>query len=80
MAPLERPGRTLRERVEAYERRLIKVALQRAGGSQRRAAGALGVGPTTLHMKLKRLGIVVRHMVEVSHSEDRTLERGTRLP
>jgi DNA-binding NtrC family response regulator len=31
--------------------------LQKTGGNQRRAAAELGVLPTTLHEKLKRLGI-----------------------
>ena len=38
-------ARTLKGRVQAYERRLIKVALERAGGNQHRAALALGVRP-----------------------------------
>jgi transcriptional regulator with GAF, ATPase, and Fis domain len=80
MAPLARPGRTLRERVEAYERHLIRAALQQANGSQRRAALALGVRPTTLCMKLKRLGILVRRVVELSDRKDRTLEEGARPP
>jgi len=62
---IERP-RTLKARVEAYERRLIMVALERAGGNQHRAAQVLGVRPTTLNEKLKRLGIgVVRHVVDL---------------
>jgi DNA-binding NtrC family response regulator len=47
----------LRSRVLAYERRLIAVALAEAGGNQRRAARLLGILPTTLHEKLKRLGL-----------------------
>ena len=50
-------GMNLKARLEAYERRLIESALQAAGGHQRRAAAALGVLPTTLHEKLKRLGL-----------------------
>jgi DNA-binding NtrC family response regulator len=48
---------TLRELVDAYERRLIEDALRASDGNQRRAAQALGVLPTTLHEKMKRLGI-----------------------
>ncbi len=51
---------TLRDLVDAYERRLIEEALRTAGGNQRRAAQALGVLPTTLHEKMKRLGLVRR--------------------
>ena len=47
---------TLRDLVDAYERRLIEDALRGPGGNQRRAAAALGVLPTTLHEKMKRLG------------------------
>lgn len=50
----------LRDRVEAYERRLIEDALRATGGNQRRAAQSLGVLPTTLHEKMKRLGLVRR--------------------
>lgn len=66
ITPAVRPARTLKGRVEAYERRLILRALERAGGNQHRAALALGVRPTTLNEKLKRLGIgVVRHVVQL---------------
>jgi two-component system, NtrC family, response regulator HydG len=51
---------TLRDLVDAYERRLIEEALRSTGGNQRRAARALGVLPTTLHEKMKRLGLVRR--------------------
>ncbi len=51
---------TLKVMVEVYERRLIEDALSRAGGHQRRAARALGVLPTTLHEKMKRLGLLSR--------------------
>jgi DNA-binding NtrC family response regulator len=43
--------------VRDYERRLIVEALVASRGSQRRAAVALGVSPTTLSMKMKRLGL-----------------------
>lgn len=51
---------TLRDLMDAYERRLIEEALRATGGNQRRAAQALGVLPTTLHEKMKRLGLVRR--------------------
>jgi two-component system, NtrC family, response regulator HydG len=53
-------GMTLRNLVNAYERRLIEDALRATGGNQRQAARSLGVLPTTLHEKMKRLGLVRR--------------------
>jgi len=50
-------GHSLKSRVEAYERHLIEVALAATSGNQRRAAAALGLLPTTLHEKMKRLGL-----------------------
>jgi DNA-binding NtrC family response regulator len=49
------PG--LKERLRAYERQLIRDALERAGGNQRRAAMILGCLPTTLNEKMRRLGL-----------------------
>ena len=51
------PVEGLKERVAAYERRLIEEALWLAGGNQRRAAAALGCLPTTLNEKRRRLGL-----------------------
>jgi transcriptional regulator with GAF, ATPase, and Fis domain len=51
------PQASLRELVEAYERRLIIEALVRAHGNQRRAAVELGCLPTTLNEKMRRLGL-----------------------
>jgi two-component system response regulator HydG len=51
---------TLKTMVAAYERRIIEEALHAAKGNQRRAARALGVLPTTLHEKMKRLGLLHR--------------------
>ena len=53
-------GESLKMRVEAYERRLIEAALAASSGNQRRAAAALGLLPTTLHEKMKRLGLLRR--------------------
>src|SRR5687768_11154940 len=39
----------------AYERNLLQWALARTGGNQKEAAALLGIRPTTLHEKLKRL-------------------------
>jgi DNA-binding NtrC family response regulator len=51
---------TLKAMLEAYERRIIEEALRATEGNQRRAALALGVLPTTLHEKMKRLGLLPR--------------------
>lgn len=51
---------TLKELLETYERRLIEEALQVSQGNQRRAARSLGLLPTTLHEKMKRLGLLRR--------------------
>jgi DNA-binding NtrC family response regulator len=59
----EQEVRNLRERVAGYERSLIEEALGAAGGNQRRAAAALGVLPTTLHEKMRRLGLSDAHRV-----------------
>jgi two-component system response regulator HydG len=57
-------GPTLKHLVEAYERHVIEDALRTASGNQRRAARALGVLPTTLHEKMKRLGLLRRVEME----------------
>ena len=57
-------GPTLKHLVEAYERHVIEDALRTTSGNQRRAARALGVLPTTLHEKMKRLGLLRRAEVE----------------
>ena len=50
-------SRGLKEKMEDFEREIILAALAEAGGHQRRAAAALGVLPTTLCEKMKRLGL-----------------------
>lgn len=50
-------GLSLGEAVAAYERRLIREALDRSAGVQRQAARLLGMRPTTLNEKIKRLGL-----------------------
>lgn len=47
--------------LDSYERNLIEHALRDAGGNQRRAAATLGILPTTLCEKMKRLGIRSRY-------------------
>lgn len=51
------PGRNYHEAVEDFERALIRWALDAAEGVQRRAAEKLGLKPTTLNERMKRLGI-----------------------
>jgi len=49
--------RDLKQLLESYERALIMTALAASGGNQRRAARSLGILPTTLNEKMKRLGL-----------------------
>lgn len=49
------PG--LKDVLADYERRLICAALEKHRGHQRRAAAAMGILPSTLVEKMKRLGI-----------------------
>lgn len=50
----DRPA-TFHEMVHAFEASLILAALKGSRGNQRRAAAALGILPTTLCEKMKRL-------------------------
>ena len=50
-------GVRLTEAVLRYERDLIEAALRKTGGIQKKAAEILGLKPTTLNEKIKRLGI-----------------------
>jgi len=50
-------GVGLYDAVNRYERQLIESALRRAAGVQKQAAKILGLKPTTLNEKIKRLGI-----------------------
>jgi DNA-binding NtrC family response regulator len=45
--------------VSRYERQLIESALRKTGGVQKQAAEILGLKPTTLNEKIKRLGIIL---------------------
>jgi DNA-binding NtrC family response regulator len=62
-----RPG--LKALLEGYEKSLILEALQASGGHQRRTAARLGILPTTLHEKMKRLGLLRSHRPERPVSE-----------
>ena len=57
----------LRDKLRDYERQLIVAALSAAGGNQRRAARSLGVLPSTLCEKMKRLGIRSRTVYSVEN-------------
>jgi DNA-binding NtrC family response regulator len=48
---------TLKERVEAFERGLLREALHRAGNNRSQAARELGISRVTLHDKLKKYGL-----------------------
>jgi transcriptional regulator with PAS, ATPase and Fis domain len=50
-------GSSLREEVEALERRRIHEALEQAGQSKRKAASLLGLSRTGLYTKLRKYGI-----------------------
>ena len=54
----------LQEEVQRYEMELIRSALQRTRGNQRRAAKLLGVKVTTLNCKIKRYGITTAELHE----------------
>lgn len=47
----------LSKKVRKYEADLIKAALAKTGGNQRRAAQLLNIKPTTLNLKIKQLEI-----------------------
>jgi DNA-binding NtrC family response regulator len=49
----------LQDEVHRFEAAIIRCALQKTGGRQRRAARLLGVKVTTLNTKIKRLNILV---------------------
>lgn len=48
---------TFNKAMENYERQMIEEALKRYGGVQKKAAECLGIKPTTLNEKIKKLGI-----------------------
>jgi DNA-binding NtrC family response regulator len=52
-------GPDLKTLVNEYERQLILSALGATRGHQRRAARCLGISPSSLHEKMRRLGIKV---------------------
>jgi len=54
---IEKGSFDLYEKVREFEIKLIKAALLKTSGNQRRAAFLLGVKVTTLHNKIKTYGI-----------------------
>ena len=56
--PAGMEAQPLKAVVAAFEKSLIERALRRHDGNQKRAAQALGVNPTTLHEKMKRMGLL----------------------
>jgi len=70
-------GANLKDLVEAYERQLIESALAATAGNQRRAAAALGLLPTTLHEKMKRLGLIRHRRVLGGLPAEHTAEAAT---
>jgi DNA-binding NtrC family response regulator len=75
----EEPG-DLKSRLLAYERGLITAALAAAGGNQRRAARQLGILPTTLHEKMKRLGLRADAFLPPGARREATGPGAERLP
>jgi DNA-binding NtrC family response regulator len=63
---MDASGPDLKSRLQAYERELIESALIATAGNQRRAAARLGLLPTTLHEKMKRLGLHPRPAVQAA--------------
>ena len=53
----------LQEEVQRFEAALIRAALIKTGGKQRRAARLLGSKVTTLNTKIKRYGIDVNRLL-----------------
>jgi len=47
----------LRDRTQAFQKKIIQAALKKTKGVQNKAAAVLGVKPTTLNEMIKRLGI-----------------------
>jgi DNA-binding NtrC family response regulator len=64
-----RSSEGLKALVSAYERQLIETALAAAEGNQRRAAASLGLLPTTLHEKMKRLGLLRRSLASLAEHQ-----------
>jgi DNA-binding NtrC family response regulator len=57
LAPEFLGQRSFKSLVFEYERSLILQALEKTGGNKRQAAAILQILPTTLHEKMRRLGL-----------------------
>lgn len=68
------PRIDLKTRLLAYERDLITAALAATGGNQRRAARRLSILPTTLHEKMKRLGLRAEAFMPAVPGSESSLE------
>lgn len=60
----------LAREVERFEMEIIRCALVRTRGRQRKAARLLNIKPTTLHAKLKRYGILQDQTKKNEEGED----------
>ena len=60
----------LAREVERFETQIIRCALVRTRGRQRKAARLLNIKPTTFHAKLKRLGILQDQAEQDEEDED----------
>ena len=82
-AALEAVSRTpmqngeFKQLLDSYERSLIESALRVTRGNQRRAAASLGILPTTLCEKMKRLGIRSRSREELPAIAEQLMSAAT---
>lgn len=60
------PRADLHTEVQRFESEVIRDALRKTGGHQRRAARLLGVKVSTLNAKIRRYGIRLEEVVDVS--------------
>jgi DNA-binding NtrC family response regulator len=67
---LKNVNASLKDMVREFERQLIEAALAASAGNQRRAAASLGLLPTTLHEKMKRLGLLRRGITPALGQEE----------
>lgn len=73
-------GQTLKDLVQEYERQLLLMALELAGWNQRRVAASLGLLPSTLSEKMKRLGLRSTRPELLINDSASALGRGEALP
>ena len=73
-------GQTLKDLVQEYERQLLLMALELAGWNQRRVAASLGLLPSTLSEKMKRLGLRSTRPELAIHDPAPSLGRGEAIP